>query len=136
MRKILLVVSLLALGGCASFFHDAGAILGGTVGNPLTPRAALQLHTTFDGGVVVAAGDYAYLPRCPAPAPCSDQKIVNQLRVYVNGAEDTLRQLDQWALGNTALNGPALYQAALIAVATAQQFATQTGLRFAPATGT
>lgn len=136
MKKVLLVLALFSLGGCGAFFHTAGPILGGQVGNPLTPRIALQLHTAFDGGVVVAAGDYAYLPRCPAPAPCSDQQMVNQLRVYVNSAEITLQQLDQWALGNTALNGPALYQAALIAVATAQQFAASAGLRFTPAAGT
>lgn len=130
MKKVLLVLTLLSLSGC--FLHNVP--IGGS--NPLTPRLALQLHTAFDGGVVVAAGDYAYLPRCPAPAPCSDQQAVDQLRVYVNSAEAALQKLDQWALGNTTLDGAALYQAALLAVQAAQQFATSTGLRFTPATGT
>lgn len=127
--RFLLLLPVLFLSGCLG-------VLTGSTPNPLTPRSALILHATFDGGVVVAAGDYAGLPRCPAPAPCSQQSIVNTLRVYVNKAEDTLRQLDQWALGNTSLNGVALYEAARIAVQTAQNFATSSGLNFAPAQGT
>lgn len=127
--RFLLLLPVLFLSGCLG-------VLTGSTSNPLTPRSALILHATFDGGVVVAAGDYAGLPRCPAPAPCSQQSVVNTLRIYVNKAEDTLRQLDQWALGNTSLNGVALYQAALIAVQTAQSFAISNGLSFAPAQGT
>lgn len=130
--RFLLLLPLLALSACGTF----GSIISGQVENPLTPSRALIMHATFNGGVVVAAGEYAYLPRCPAPAPCSQQAVVNQLRVYVNNAETALRRLDDWALGNASLNGPALYEAALIAVQTAQNYATSGGLRFISATGT
>lgn len=129
---ILAVGALLALGGCQTALN----VLSGGVANPLTPSRALVLHASFDAGVVVAAGNYAALPRCPAPAPCSDQKVVNQLRVYVNTAERVLSQLDDWAQGNPKLDGPALFSAAIGAVSAAQEYATQNGMHFIPASGT
>ncbi len=127
-RHLLLALPLV-LGGCAT-------LLTGGVNNPLTPKIALTLHASFDAGVVVAAGDYAYLPRCPAPQPCSQQAVVNKLRSYINPAEATLTKLDQWAEGNSTLNGVSLYQAAILAIQTAQTYASSNGLTFTPATGT
>lgn len=127
--RALLLVPMIVLGGCTTT-----AIITGGIANPVTPARALTLHSTFDGGVVVAAGDYAYLPRCPAPAPCSDQKVVNQLRVYVNGADGVLNQLDKWAEGNATLDGAALYKAAIKAIGDAQSYAQSNGLKFTPAT--
>ncbi len=122
-------VLLFLLGACTTT-----AVLTGGIANPVTPARALTLRATFDGGVVVAAGDYAALARCPAPAPCSDQKVVNQLRVYVNGADGVLTQLQAWALGNASLNGADLYTAAITAVTDAQSYASSNGLKFTPAT--
>lgn len=129
MRKLLiasLFLPLLALAGCGTL----GSILTGGVANPLTPARALSIHAAFDGGVVVAAGNYAALPRCPAPQPCSSQQIVNTLRTYVNSAESALNKLDAWALGNSSLDAAALYQGAMVAVQTAQEYAAKTGLQF------
>lgn len=119
-------VALLALAGC----NTVGAILTGSVTNPVTPKAALQLHAAFYGTVVVPAASYNRLPRCShAPAPCSKQAVVDKLRLYVNSTNVTLKSLDQWALGNTSLNGPALYQAATIAISTAQAFNSANGVK-------
>lgn len=126
-KKFVLAVTLaLALAACTT----AGAIISGSVDNPLTPKVALQLHTSFVAGVVVPAAAYAKLPRCSrAPAPCSEQTVVNQLRTYVNAADALLKKLDQWALGNTALDGPALFRAATIAIQTAQSYAAAQGVK-------
>lgn len=128
MRRLipLAFVALLALAGC----QTAGAILTGSTANPITPRAALQLHSAFYATVAVPAASYNRLPRCShAPAPCSEQAVVKTLRKYVNSANATLKLLDQWALGNTSLNGPALYQAATIAISTAQAFNLANGVK-------
>lgn len=125
----LLFLPLLAIAGCGTI----GSVLNGSVSNPVTPNRAATLHAAFYAGVLAASADYAGLPRCPAAQPCSDQKVVGQLRTYVNGAEASLTRLDGWALGNTSLNGPALYQAALLAVTTAQSFALGNGVAFTPA---
>lgn len=119
-------VALLALAGC----NTVGSIITGSTANPVTPKAALQLHAAFYATVAVPAAAYNRLPRCShAPAPCSSQAVVNKLRLYVNSANATLKQLDQWALGNSSLNGPALYQAASIAISTAQSFNAANGVK-------
>ena len=127
MRKLLLA-PLLALAmltaGCASL-GPAGAILSGSVTNPVTPARALALRGTFKATVLIPASIYIAWPRCGPSAPtlCSKQSVVNQLRVYINPTVVTLRKLTSWAQGNTALDGPALYAAATIAVTSAQSFA-------------
>lgn len=132
LRKLALagaLVVLAVLAGCGGL-GTAGAILSGSVANPITPKMAYQLHAGFTGGVVVVAGNYAALPRCSrAPQPCSEQTVVTTLRVYVNSAEGLLDKLDAWALGNTSLDGPALYQAAKIAIATATNYALANGVK-------
>lgn len=132
MIRALLIVSMLALAGC----QTAIQVLTGQVDNPLTPQFALAVHAGYDAGVVVAAGKYAGLQRCPAPQPCSDQVVVNKLRIYVNAGERALNDLDQWALGNPRLDGPALFALAMGAVTTAQQYAREYGLSFISAPGT
>jgi hypothetical protein len=115
-------VALAILAGCSGL-GTAGAILSGSVANPVTPARALILHTTFKDSVEIPVAFYVALPRCShSPAPCSDQKVVNQARIYVNAAVKALRALDDWALGNTALNGPALFAAAQFAVAQARDY--------------
>lgn len=126
---ILLIVPLIALAGCSQTLQ----LLSGGINNPITPSRALALHAAFDGGVVVAAGRYAALPRCPAANPCSSQAVVNKLRTYVNGAEATLDKVDQWAAGNTSIDIQAIYQAAIIAVTEAQSFGRDNGLKFTDA---
>lgn len=121
----LLLIPMLALAACGPI---AGTLTN-PVDNPLTPKIAYDLHASFAGGVVVASAHYAGLVRCPAPAPCSEQKVVDAMRSYINKADASLRDLDAWAVGNTKLNGPALYQAALLAVTTAQSFATTNGVK-------
>lgn len=130
--RALLIIPILALAGCATALQ----VLTGQVDNPLTPQFALSVHAGYDAGVVVAAGKYAGLQRCPAPQPCSDQAVVNRLRVYVNAGESALNDLDKWALGNARLDGPALFALAMGAVTTAQKYALEYGLHFTPAPGT
>lgn len=132
LRFLFLLPLLLLLAGCGT----VGDILLGNVDNPLTPQYALAVHAGYDAGVVVAAGKYAALARCPAPQPCSEQTVVNNLRKYVNAGEDALNQLDAWALGNTRLDGPALFALAIGAVTTAQKYALEFGLTFNRAPGT
>lgn len=114
------VVLAVGLVGCAT----VGAVVSGSVANPITPARALAFHASFYAGVVVAAGHYADLERCPAPTPCSEQAVVDKLRQYVNGAEGTLVRLDDWAQGNSRLDGPALFALAKGLVVTAEQYAT------------
>ncbi len=124
--RIVGLIALIMLAGC----NTAGSILTGNVTNPLTPRNAIILHTAFTVGVEIPAGIYASQPRCSTVVtqPCSKQAIVNGLRRYINPANTTLRKLDKWALGNTTLNGPALYQAATIAITQAKDFALASGI--------
>lgn len=133
LRALIIVPALvMTLAGC----QTAVQLLTGQTKNPLTPQYALAVHAGYDAGVVVAAGKYAGLPRCPAPQPCSDQAVVNKLRVYVNAGETALNNLDQWALNNPRLDGPALFAIAIGAVTTAQKYALEYGLSFTPAPGT
>lgn len=121
-------VALLALGGCQT--GTIGQIITGSVTNPVTPRAALQLHAAFYGTVAVGIANYNELGRCTKKAPpCSRQSIVNQSRKYGNAAEAALSKLDQWAVGNKNLNGPALYAAAKIAMDTAVSFNLANGVK-------
>lgn len=120
----LALVALLALGGCVP-----GAILGGTVANPVTPTAAKTLRAAYIAGIVIPAGLYGDLPRCSHHAPpCAQQAVVDGLRRYVVPLSATMKQLNAWAKGNTSLNGPALYQAAVIAISTTKAFAIANGV--------
>lgn len=123
LRLIAIAAAFLTLAGCSTI-GTAGKILTGGVANPLTPARALAIDNGFSGGVVVAAGLYAALPRCPAVKICSSQPVVDQMRNYIGKATALIDQLDEWALGNPAIDGPAIYSAALLAISTAETFAS------------
>lgn len=127
-----LVAVLLLTAGCGATTggtgvgSTVGAILSGSVDNPVTPARALALRATFKATVLIPASVYVSWPRCSASSGpiCSKQSIVRQLRTYINPTVDLLRKLSAWANGNKALDGPALFRAASIAVSSAQAFAT------------
>lgn len=126
MKKLLIIALTLGLAGC----NVASDVITGSISNPITPKIALQLHTGFAGGVVVVAANYAALPRCSRnPQPCSEQAIVNTLRIYINNAERLLDNLDAWAKGNSNIDAPALYRAAVIAINTAKDYAAIKGIK-------
>lgn len=126
MKRIAIAfAALLMLAGCGTL----GSVVTGDTANPVTPTAAKTLRAAFIAGIVIPAGEYADLPRCSRnPPPCSKQAVVDGLRRYINPLSGTMKQLDAWANGNTSLNGPALYQAATIAIQTTKAFAKANGV--------
>lgn len=126
MKRLFVVLAFVALAGCGTL----GTIISGTTSNPITPKAAIVLHSSFAVAVVLPAGRYASLPRCSKnPPPCSSQAVVNGLRRYINPASVALKKLDAWALGNTSLDGPALYSAAVLAIEAAKGYAASQGVK-------
>lgn len=126
-RNFVFACVLMTLSACAGV-GVIGAVINGTP-NPVTPGLAFTLHTTFKDTLLIPSRRYALLPRCSVHAfPCSSQTVINGMRKYLNPAEAAIERLDAWATHHGNIDGSALYQAALDAIAAAKDFGIKHGI--------
>lgn len=106
MKKIIVVVLALSLGGCAAF-NDAIGVLTASTTNPVTPTAMYEIENTL---VVAASGLVTYKNLCQSKTiPQSCRQVVANIQVYTRQARALLPQLRSFVRNNDQINAIATF---------------------------
>lgn len=104
----------------------------GVLGLPATtsaPDTVFALRAGYDAAFLKPAAAYNSLHRCPLPMPCSDQGVVDQLRLADASAKALLDGAENVARHHPELDAKTAISAAHNAVTAATQILTLYGVK-------